>query len=304
MSLSCLFLALGVGVLKEIRTAQEGAKATAAANDARAELDRQGQVALLTSLGNSDQMVQDVQFFVPFTDKGTEASNIHDAALPVLSVPACADTTIEIGLWLGKDEANDVTYRRGDSKDRHEYFDEEPARTDMLIHPDDEFNNEAMVGILAMNGYIGQATTNYRAIGVSVYLLDEKESAAHFIYPNKPLHLPPLTIQAHIPEKIIQDDALQMAKNKKYTPTCSAEVKKYFETAFDRAYVGITLSKNTSVAIFYKLQSQGVDEHRDGWSISFASDLKPSVLTNADLEKLLKIDWPEKPPKRTPAPSE
>jgi hypothetical protein len=79
-------------------------------------------------------------------------------------------------------------------------------------------------------------------------------------------------------------------------------VKKYFESAFDRAYVGITVTKSTSLALFFQLKSMGVEEHRDGWSLSFGSDSKPLVLANADFEKLLKIEWPEKPPKISSAP--
>lgn len=297
VSLACLFLALAVGVFKEIRTAQETVKAAAEAKDARDESERQGLLNLLTVLGNSEQRVADVQFVIPFTDKGTEAATIQGSFLPTFTVPACGkQTQIEIGTWLGKGGSNSNVYTADDHEDRHKHLDESPQTADALLHPDD---TDATNILYKLRMSIGQNTSNGQAYALDVHVLDESESVVHFLYPSLPAGYFPIGIRAHTPQPTIVGDDLNEKPNPEYSPKCDEEVEKYFRGAFDRAYVGIALSNNHDIIIFYRLKVADIRKSAFGWDVGFGTEpginSRPWVSPSDDVESLLNFDWTNKP---------
>lgn len=296
VSLVCLFLALAVGVFKEIRTSQESAKAAAETKEARYEVERQGLLNLLTVLGNSEQRVADVQFVIPFTDKGTESTTIQGSFLPVFSMPACAkQTEIEIGVWLGKGGSNTNLYRADDLEDHHQHLDVSPPTADVLLHPDDMDPSNVLSSLRIS---IGQDTSNLRAYALDIHVLDQNESVVHFLYPNLPIGYFPMSIRAHTPQPTLFGDDLTEKPNPDYSPKCDEEVEKYFRVAFDRAYVGITLSKNRDIVIFYRLKVADIRKSIGGWDVSFGAEpginSRPWVFPSDDLENLLNFDWTSK----------
>ena len=74
------------------------------------------------------------------------------------------------------------------------------------------------------------------------------------------------------------------------------EVERYFRGAFDKAYVGITLSKNRDIAIYFRLRVVEIRKSIGGWTVSFGVEpgvhSTPWVSPSDDFESLLNMRWP------------
>ena len=131
------------------------------------ELDRQGDVNLVTALSTSDQRVTDVQFIIPFTSKGTKGTTFHDVFLPKDFSPACRkDTEVDVALWLESGGVQYFRYSSSDDKPSHEHFTDSPPKVDALFHATAELfgdDTDTMINVNLMRNLAGQRTTNLHA---------------------------------------------------------------------------------------------------------------------------------------------
>jgi hypothetical protein len=275
-------------------------------NSAHDEIDRQGQMNLITALSNSDQRVNDVQFIIPFTSKGTNAATFPGAFLPNFSTEVCRkETEVEALVWLGSGRSAGFEFPSDDDKDSHTYFEDSPPRADFLFDQSDEAtsnDSKAKIDFNRLIMFTGQRTINMRAAAFVVHLLDQNESAAHFLYPADIAGLNTITIFADTPYENTRierdhDDEAAMEKKRRESEVCDEEVHRYFSEAFEKAYAGITLSQKTNLTVFFKLKALKPEWRLGGWSVAFAIDSKPLVIVNDQFEKALWVKWPSAPDK-------
>lgn len=129
----------------------------------------------------------------------------------------------------------------------------------------------ANVGIIA--GLIGQRTVNARAIGIMIHVLQERESAAHFLYPHEVFGSYPISIRTG---PVLDEDILESTGRIPRIPAaCNAKIGKYFRIAFEKAFVRITLSQRTNMKIYFKLKGlKPVKDPSGAWILYFEIDLK------------------------------
>jgi hypothetical protein len=278
------------------------------------ELDRQGDVNLVTALANSDQRVTDIQFIIPFTSKGTKGTTFHDVFLPKDFSPACRkDTEVDVGLWVQTNESQELDdavqvlrYSSDDDKPSHAYFTELPLKVDALFYTEPTLfgdDAEKMMNIMLMKNLAGQKTTNLHAATFVVHVAEQNESAAHFLFPPMGLTAFPIYVSALTPYDTFilnmkedeEQDVKRQQDKKTLSVVCDSEVQKYFSVAFEKAYVGITLSHNKSMTIYLRLKAIPPINHMGTWAVSFAVDSKPLIFVNDQFAGLLSVKWPDKP---------
>src|SRR5579863_4229380 len=348
LSLSCLLLALAIGIKKEIRTEEQDTQTRALSDqqqqklskelgDSRLRLDRaydalsnlhlqlndsqerlneqkksmndlrqsvtsaredlsgQRNANLITAMASSDQRVKDVTFFLPLTSAARTAEDAIETLLPKFNVESCRDLTgLEVLVLTQDSNVQRFTYRAGDKSKEHNNPEQSFPNADMVEHQETSGDIELFN---AVNAILGQKSWNKYVYMAEVYTLHHLDSAATLYaalsapdshpvairvqWPTsfatkddyeKAIEKYPSSIKPIAPESIpLTDVEPQPLRDNSYPAACAKQVKRYFETAFDKAMLIITLNQPQNESIAFKLKALTPRLDHGVWEVEFAT---------------------------------
>ncbi len=244
----------------------------------RMDLDRQGNLAFLISLIDSDQRVEATEFYLPLTKAANAATTIPGLLMPNFRSPGCRDLT---GVSIDYRTAN---------MERHGFFHHTASDVNHYYDESDEFQQSHEFVIDADEGAVqdtvveaGQKSTNLRAVVVrSRPLGPRKVTAAEFLS-HMQKGRTPLTIRIYPLRRNSEE------KTHPYPGECEREVENYLRVAFERAIFDIVLNQSQNLTISFVLKARPPQRIQGKWWLDFVVDSPPRVASSDDFDVLQRM---------------
>jgi hypothetical protein len=256
----------------------------------RDDLQQESNLSLLSVLATAKLGVSDITLVVPFTSKATPAFTFYESFVPRELPVSCREETniVVILSTRGSDVFEFLKYKPEQMDTKHDY----------TVLPYSEINKGSSIGeatadlMLSGDDYedqlkfvlnaIGQKSSNSSAFVAEINFGKHTPSASGLIKALQGRGTP-ITITAST-DKVAPD---RPAKK-----VCSELIHKYFATAFDRAYMRLTLDNEGHLTLFYSLKTSPQFNSNGDWGVPFVIDSKPAVSANDELGELIHIEWP------------
>jgi len=259
----------------------------------REELQQENNLGLLSVLATAKLAVTDVTFVIPLTRTGNASGIFYNALMPRKFPSICvAHTTVALVLGAPGDESGQgfewLQYDPDDTEDQHDYASlssDEISKGTELIGPSadallagEDYRDQVKYVVKA----IGQASSNQTALVADIHFGQDGPSASGLIKALQQQDGRPITIiskNGHASQK-----------------QCSPLVKQYFASAFDKAYMRLTLNNPEHLTMFYSLKAITQFNDNGNWALPFVIDSKPAVSANDELGQVLRVEWPHDDP--------
>jgi hypothetical protein len=254
----------------------------------RDELQQENNLGLLSVLATAKLGVSDITFVIPLTRRGNASGIFYNALMPRKFPSICvAHTTVALVLGAPGDDSGQgfewLQYDPDDIENQHDYtslFPDEISKGTELIGPSadallagEDYEDQVKYVVKA----IGQASSNQTALVADIHFGQNGPSASGLIKALQRQNGRPITIISRN----------EHASRKQ----CSPLVKQYFASAFDKAYMRLTLNNPEHLTMFYSLKAITQFNDNGNWGLPFAIDSKPAVSANDELGEVLRIDW-------------
>ena len=288
----------------------------------RADLTQQSAANQVTSLANAGQNIKEMVLLLPLTSKARTSTKFREAFLPSFNLSACRDLTgIEFRFATDESNIEEIVHAADDEANEHDDFKASVQKVDFLVGSSNPVKGVAdaiksanlTAGQGSSNGYLYDAVINTQLHSVSaarLYAALTKPGAQPFsismswptvfktrqAYDNAVKNYPEILKNASgepLPDENIE---LNIAGQHPYPATCSSQVERYFQVAFDKAILELILDQKQNEVIVFKLQALPPKLGNGKWYVAFQVTSSPTLTTADDgLLKNFSNIWPAKP---------
>ena len=249
--------------------------------DAQNDVDREGDFNLLAAASNAGESVSGFVLFVPLAIGANSGSTFHDVLLPRFSSPQCARTIgVHVSVWTGMFKSEEIEFSPLDSKDRHDDRKLNPSsqqtENDELWHPKNKYEKQVYE---SFSRGLGMRSSNAHAIFINIRPEDDQLSSAEVL--SQLLRSDPV-IKSASDTSLIDFEIIIRSTNENppVSVSCTQEIRRYFNRAFERASFGVTINDKTHLTIYFPLIAVHHPDSEGNPALAFKIDGRPYVGVN------------------------